>query len=102
MTKPFVVTDSSDEAQVKKAERDVEDRDNDIKYILSEPRGRRWMYNMIFEKCHMLSNSFCPDSNTGTAYNEGVRNLGVNLYNDVKGNQPALFMKMLEENHLDE
>jgi hypothetical protein len=101
MVKPFVVTDSSDPNQVRKAQKELDDRDNDIKYILSEPRGRRWLYDIMFEKCHLLGNSFLADSNTGTAYNEGVRNLGVNLYNQAKAEQPALFMKMLEENHID-
>ena len=101
MTKPFVVTDSSDANQVKKAQQQSEDRENDIKYILSEPRGRRWLYDLLFDKCHMLGNSFVADSTTGTAYNEGVRNLGVNLYNQAKDQQPALFMKMLEENHIE-
>tara|TARA_B100001013_G_scaffold316646_2_gene224131 strand:- start:93 stop:401 length:309 start_codon:yes stop_codon:yes gene_type:complete len=102
MTKPFIVTDSSDQGQVSKAQRENDDRENDVRFILSEPRGRRWAYDLIFDKCHVLGNSFVPEGATGTAYNEGVRNLGVNLYNQIKDNQPKLFMKMLEENHFDE
>jgi len=101
MGQPFVVNDSSDEAQITKAEKQMEDRTKDVDTIMSTERGRRWYFDMIFDKCHLLANSYVPQNAGGTAYNEGVRQLGVQMYNTAKESQPALFMKMLEENHFE-
>ncbi len=102
MPSKFVVKDSSNVTEVTKAQRESEDRDRDISFIMSTERGRRWVYELIFGKCHMLANSHVPNSSESTAYNEGVRNLGIQIHNEAKQAGPVQYMKMLEENHFDE
>ena len=94
-----VVYDSSDERQIKEAEADVRDRENDLKWILSSARGRRWLYSLCHEKCHVEAPSFCGVDTHGTAYNEGGRAIGAALLDEVRTQHFGAFIKMLEENH---
>jgi len=102
MSKRFVVNDSSNLAEVNNAQKDIDDRDRDVSFIMATERGRRWVYELIYGKCHMLANSHVPNSSESTAYNEGVRNLGIQIHNEAKQGGHVQYMKMLEENHFDE
>ena len=63
----FVVHDSSDEQQVKKAQALQEDKDKDLMFVLKEERGRRFLYEIIFNDCHMMANSHVPASSDSSA-----------------------------------
>ena len=94
-----VVYDASNEAQVKAAEKDSEDREKDLAWILSSPRGRRWVYDLVHEKAHVRSLSFVPRDTHATAFNEGARSVGEALLEEVRSNHFGAFKQMMEENH---
>ena len=54
-----------------KAEKRQDDQDADLDYILAKPRGRRWLYHLTHEDCHV---------------------------DRLKARNPRLYMQMLEEN----
>lgn len=97
MSRP-VVTDASDEAQVRAAERYEEDTILDIDYLLKEPRGRRWLWTLIFETCHVHSLSYVPGDQMSTAFNEGGKSVGLALLSQITAHYPARYKKMIEEN----
>lgn len=90
--------DSSNEAEVKKAQAEDEDRAKDIDFVMSQPRGRRFMYDLIYAACHVDNASFVPGNHEATIFNEGGRAIGSSMRELVKGRNHKLFMKMLEEN----
>lgn len=94
-----VVYDSSDEAQIKAAEKAEEDRAKDLQWILSSPRGRRWVYDLCHDKCHIERASYCGPDTHGTSFNEGGRAIGSALLDEVRNAHFGAFMKMMEENH---
>lgn len=94
-----VVYDSSDDAQVKKAEEIEKDLELDLAYIVKEPRGRRWIYGMIFDTCHVSRLSHTPGDTHSTAFNEGARAVGELLLEELRSKHFAAFIQMLEENH---
>jgi len=100
MTK-HVITDSSDEAQISKAEDQEKDRERDLEWILSSMRGRRWMYELIYTKAHVNGGSHVPGCSDSTAYNEGGRAVGNDILENIRMKHPRQFLKMLEENHFD-
>lgn len=93
-----VVYDSSDEAQVLKAEQDQEDRTKDLDFIMGQPRGRRWLYDLIHETCHANRISHVPSSSDDTAFNEGARSVGLVILEEVRTRNFGQFMLMMEEN----
>jgi len=95
------VYDASDEEQVAAAEKDMADRDKDLVFIMAQSRGRRWMYDLIWNKCHKDQISHCPTDKESTAFNEGARSVGSALESIIRSETPKMYMKMLEENHFD-
>lgn len=93
-----VVTNSSDELQIKAAMDGEKDREKDIQFLLSQPRGRRWLHGLIYDKCHVGSLSHVPRDTHSTAFNEGARSVGEALQEEIRSNHHALYLKMLEEN----
>ena len=94
--------DASDPQQVAKAQRVDDDLQKDINFIVSEPRGRRWLYGLMYRHSHINSPSFVPNSFDATAFNEGARSIGTALHEQLRSRNPVAYMKMLEENHFDE
>lgn len=81
-----------------KAEKRQDDQDADLDYILAKPRGRRWLYHLTHEDCHVDRLSLVTGDQEATAFNEGARAIGLALLEDVKAKDPRLYMQMLEEN----
>ena len=94
--------DASDPAQVAKAEKAEADRQRDLDYILKEPRGRRFLYELIYGTCHVGRLSHIPGDSDSTAFNEGARSVGEALLEQIRTQAKAQFMLMLEENHFGE
>ena len=94
--------DASDPAQVAKAEKEEADRQRDLDYILKEPRGRRFLYDLIYGTCHVGRLSHIPGDSDSTAFNEGARSVGEALLEHIRTQAKAKYMLMLEENHLGE
>jgi hypothetical protein len=93
---------ASDPEHVAAAQKDMEDKDKDIIYLMGQPRGRRWIYDLIWNKCHKDGISHVPTDKESTAFNEGARSVGSALETSIRSGTPKLYMKMLEENHFDE
>jgi hypothetical protein len=94
--------DASDPAQVAKAEKAEADRMRDLEYVLKEPRGRRFLYSLIYDTCHVGRISHIPGDSDSTAFNEGARAVGEALLEQIRTQAKAQYMRMLEENHLDD
>ena len=91
--------DASNPEHIKDAEKDMADHDKDIIFIMSQPRGRRWLYDLIWNKCHKDGISHVPIDKESTAFNEGARSVGSVLESILRAEMPKMYMKMLEENH---
>ena len=89
---------ASSHADIKANERDVADREKDIDWVMSTPRGRRFLHNLIFNDCHIEANSFVPGAADSTGYNEGIRNLGVLYHRAARLANPRRYVEMLGEN----
>lgn len=90
--------DASDAAQIKKLEKEQAQRDKDLQIVMQTPEGRRWVYGLIHDKCHMLSNSFTGDDTT-IVFNEGARQVGVYVMNEVVARcGRSTYIQMLKEN----
>ena len=94
-----VVYDSSDPEQIQKATDLDKDRDRDLLDIMKLPRGRRWMYNLIYGDCHVDRISHYPNDTHTTAYNEGARAVGQKVLEELRSKHFAAFITMLEEHH---
>lgn len=93
--------DASDPAQVAKAEKHAEDLAKDLDYILKEPRGRRFLYGLIYDTCHVGRLSHTPGDSDSTAFNEGARAVGEALLEQVRTQARAKYILMLQENHFE-
>lgn len=91
--------DASDPAQIAKAEKQETDLAKDLDYVLKEPRGRRFLYGLIFDTCHVGRLSHIPGDSDSTAFNEGARSVGEALLEQVRTQAEAKYMLMLKENH---
>jgi hypothetical protein len=91
--------DASDPAQVAKAEKEEADRQRDLDYILKEPRGRRFLYGLIYDTCHVGRLSHIPGDSDSTAFNEGARSVGEALLEQIRTQAKAKYMVMMHENH---
>lgn len=95
------VTDSEDADQLKSAQDGEKDRDRDLAFIMSQPRGRRWMYELVFDVCHVSRLSHYPGDTHTTAFNEGARSVGERLQEELRSRHFDAFITMLEENRDD-
>jgi len=94
--------DASNPEHVAKAEKAEADRQKDIDYITKEPRGRRWLYSLIYDACHVARLSHVPGDADTSAFNEGGRAIGLALLEQLRDRNPERYMLMLSENHFDE
>jgi len=92
------MTNSEDPEAIKKAEKRYIDMLEDIGYIMKEPRGRRWIYETIFNTCHAGRISHVSGDSDDTAFNEGARSVGLNILDEVRSHNPNNYIKMLQEN----
>lgn len=90
---------AGDPEQVKKAkqtEKRIREQElNDLRWILSQPQGRRHVWRLL-EFCGVFKNSFT--GNSTTFYNEGMRNVGTKQLADLMEANPRAFLEMMEEN----
>jgi len=68
----------------------------DIKWIMSNKRGRRYIWRLI-TRAGVYKTSFTANSNA-TAFNEGARNIGLSIISDVYDSAPESFEVMVKEN----
>lgn len=71
-------------------------QDEDLKFVLSSESGRRFMADLLFNRCGLMNRiSFTGDDRTN--FNEGMRNIGVNYFADIQRVCPGRFVQILKE-----
>lgn len=80
-----LVGNAGDEQQVKKAgDREKfreEERQNDLRYVLAHPRGRRFLWELM-SGCRIYEADLIVDHGCNQ-YRNGERNIGVRLLNEI-------------------
>ena len=62
---------------------------------MSTRQGRIWFHDFL-AACHIFADPFTGDALL-EAYTKGERNMGLNVYRDIVGNCPDLFVQMMQE-----
>lgn len=90
--------DAGDEGQVKKkktkAQIHKEQDKEDLKEILLSPGGRRFLWKLL-EECGVYKISFTGNSHT--FFNEGKRQIGLRLIEDIFDASPNAYTEMRSE-----
>lgn len=94
------VKNAADSEQVKDAqdklqrvrEREIED----VRFILNDKRGRRFLWRQL-EECGVFRSS-ANNSGSWTYFNEGQRNIGLKLLTEITDASPDAYLLMLKEN----
>lgn len=92
------LTVDSDPGDIGRAKDAAKDLLLDLEWIMSKPRGRRWMHRFIFEVCHVEVRSHVAGCSDTTAYNDGYRMAGQDVLTDIRMNHHNEYMLMLQEN----
>lgn len=69
---------------------------NDLRVVMSEPGGRRVMWGLL-DRAGVYRISHTPGDPYQTAFNEGCRNFGLPLLNDLMRLCPTEYGQMLRE-----
>jgi hypothetical protein len=102
LPKKSYISNLEDEDQADKVRDEAKDREQDLEFILSSARGRRWIYDLIHGPlCHVRSQSFYPGDPASTGMNEGARMVGENLLEEIRGQHFDRWLQMMSENHGD-
>jgi hypothetical protein len=100
--KPLVknAADANQVENAKQKERSRREQElNDVRWVLSDRRGRRWFWAKLNE-CGVFKTSF--DGSSRTYFNEGERNVGLKLLADVNDADPKAYVTMLLESRGEE
>ena len=73
-----------------------EEEINDLRAVLSSVSGRRFIWRLL-ERGGVFRSSFNAESDSYTAFNEGRRNLGLLVLNDILETDPDAFTLMQRE-----
>lgn len=91
--------DVGDRQSVKEHQKDakqaVATRAETLKWIMSEEKGRKFIYQLL-ESCHILHNPFNRDAAV-MAFSCGEMNIGQLLFTDVSEACPDLYLLMMKE-----
>jgi len=102
LPKRKVVTNAEDADQIEAVRDSNADRERDLEWILSTPRGRRWIYDLIHGyRCHVRQPVLVPGDVGATGLNEGARMVGENLLEEIRAKHFERWMQMMSENHGD-
>lgn len=99
--RPFVknAADRKQVEEAKKKERNERNQEiEDIRFVLSDARGRRFFWRYLGE-CGVFKTSMT--GNSQTFFNEGMRNIGLKLLADLNEADPGAYIKMMNENKED-
>lgn len=92
--------DASNPAEVaaikEKSKSAAETFKEDMEWFMGNPRGRRIAARYL-DKCHIFESSFSTNLSQ-TNFNEGERNIGLMMLNDIMENAEDKYLKMLQEN----
>lgn len=93
-----IVTDTEDKDQIKKAEERMKRAVNGLRALLRTADGRSFLYEHIYVTCHKNGCSHVPGNPNTTDFNEGARQVGVQLEEIIKEMDLDLWLKMHKEN----
>lgn len=79
------------DAQKRARQKDI----NDVRAILKTPEGRRYLRKLL-GKCGIFRSSFTPNSNL-TAFNEGKRDIGLEVLIEINEADGSAFAQMQNE-----
>ena|SRR6516164_9463987 len=69
-----------------------------MKSLMGTMYGRQWVYNLLMYRCHLFDSSFSVKNVLyDTAYLEGERNIGLQIYGDVLAACPDEYIQMMRE-----
>lgn len=68
----------------------------DLRFVMSTPAGRRFVHRVL-GLCGTFRLSFTGEQTHTTAFNEGKRSLGNQLFAEVEAVSPEAFVDMLRE-----
>lgn len=92
---------AGDRAEVKKREKRIKRKDrvarDDLLWILSDRRGRRFLWD-LFGSCGVFASAMGPDP-YWTAHNEGRRVIGVTLWKTITETDPNALVLMAHEDN---
>ena len=92
--------DYSDPEQAAEAQRKAEERRRreltDLRALMSKPHGRRFMWRLL-ELSGIARQSFDPNSDSVTSFNEGRRWVGNIVWSDLLEACPQEYVKMLRD-----
>ena len=95
-----VLKNAADPSQVAKAKETEKQRqireDNDLLFILSDPRGRRFIWRLL-GFCGVFNSSFT--GNSTTFFNEGTRSVGLWATAEVVRLKPEAYVEMMVESN---
>ena len=98
MEQQSFVRNAADKKQVRHAKRKQESKEerqlNDVRYILNDERGRRFLWRYL-NLCGVFRSSFT--GNFETYFNEGERNVGLKMLADVNEAAPEVYAVMVKE-----
>lgn len=93
---------AADETEVAEAGKREKTRaaraEDDLKWILSDKRGRRFYWRLLAD-CGVFKSSMT--GNSQTFFNEGMRNIGLKLLADLNDVEPDAYVLMLKESRDD-
>ena len=68
---------------------------DDLRAVLSTPKGRRFFYRLIFDIAGVQSPSWSPSAEIH--YKEGRRSVGIDLMLEAQNEFPLLYLNMIAE-----
>lgn len=69
---------------------------DDIRWVLSNPKGRRLVW-WVLSLCGVFRASFVPKDSNQTAFNEGRRDVGLRLLLEIGSANPKAYSQMEDE-----
>lgn len=87
---------SEEKAEKEKAQILESVEKSDLHWVLSDPRGRRFLWRLLSER-GVFEQSWVAGSFDVTAFNEGQRSLAIKLYCEICAVDEELYLKMMRE-----
>lgn len=81
-------------AQSEKSTRDNSQAMTDLRTVIEAPEGRRFL-RRVLEQSNILSPSYAAGDALGTAYNEGLRAVGLWLKAEMDRARPGSFARII-------
>lgn len=91
--------DASSHKDIRRAAKAAKDRENERKGVvfnlMATPTGRNYIHDWLV-RCHIFATTF-NGSALGSAFAEGERNIGLQLYSDIVNWAPDQYIQMIRE-----